>query len=818
MQRFTDTIIHFPKFLLLLIVSVTAVAGYYGATQFSINANIENLVKQQGPWHDNLNTVNAMFPETSNVQVVVSSKDIEQAKRATKKLTHAFEQQPLFSHVFAPSTLPWFERNALGFVSDSEFQGMKDNLALLLPSIVASRDKQSLSAYLGALNTQLSSSEFNEQQIQVLIKPLLESLSYQDVNWHSLLLPQATVPNGYVISLNAVPDLRQSEPNKYIMMTVREVISSVGMSADVMVRVTGQTALDFDEIQDANDSIALAGLISLVSLVVILAVGIRSLRIIIASYLAVVVGLIWTLAAGLAVVGAFNTISIVFMVIFIGLGVDFAIHLSLHIYEQRLKGHNNQDSLVQSIQHCISPLSLCALSSAIAFLSFYPTAYIGLGELGVISAIGMVLGLLATFLVIPLFFQFFGYPKVRRDRAKRSKLALKLSEYIQAKHKKIILLTLGGVIVTTYASMQVQFDFSTLILKNKNSESVETMQWLQDHKLGSSYQLLAVAKDEQQAQMWQQQLLKQPEVASVISASSFLPTHLSERALQLQQLFDAQHQQQHSKIKPMTWKAFSEKYAQLLPVSIEANNLDEQALKQHLKTNIESLLSLAAIGNNSVVTVDELPIKIRENYINEQGQWLVSVMPAGDMRDVSTVNAFIEAVQSIAPQATGRALAEQQVGKTVIKAFYIAIGLSVISITIILLLSVSYKRDVLFIFIPLLLTTSTTLAISHWLGQSLNMANIIVIPLIFGLGVDNGIHIVKRFRHEQTITRFFSSSTPKATLISCLTSIATFGSLILAEHQGMHSIGVLLTIALSAILCFSLLILPAFLHRFEPSR
>jgi predicted RND superfamily exporter protein len=87
-----------------------------------------------------------------------------------------------------------------------------------------------------------------------------------------------------------------------------------------------------------------------------------------------------------------------------------------------------------------------------------------------------------------------------------------------------------------------------------------------------------------------------------------------------------------------------------------------------------------------------------------------------------------------------------------------------------------------------------------------------VIPLIFGLGVDNGIHIVKRFRAVRNLTAFFRTSTPKASLVSCLTTLATFGALIVADHQGMHSIGLVLTIALSCILVFSLTLLPLLLE------
>ncbi|MPW35619.1 MMPL family transporter [Vibrio sp. B1Z05] len=820
MQRFTTLIIRFPKLLLLLLVSVTMAAAFYGVKHFSINADLSELVVQKGPWRDNLDEVEAKFPDTGNIVVVVSSKDDRQAKMATQRLFHAFKSDKQFTDVLALSTLPWFEHYAVGFLNKTEFAAFQDKVSLLMPDATALMKTQHLSGYLAALDSALSEPK-SEQELSTLLQPIIQASNDKDVDWRGLLFANIAPKNGYVITLNALFDAQQADSNKLTMSAVRNVISSVGMPADVMVRVTGQTALDFDEVQDANSSVKLAGVVSLIALILILAVGIRSLRIIAASYLAVLVGLIWTFSAGLLLVGAFNTISIVFMVIFIGLGVDFAVHLSLHIYEQRLKGHDNDQSLLFSIQHSIYPLGLCALSSAIGFLSFYPTAYAGLGELGIISAAGMILGLLATFLVIPLFFQFFGYPEVKRSHTKRSKAFMNLGQWIITYHRRIIKLTFVGACITVFGAMQFKFDFSTLVLKNKNSESVETLQWLQDHKLSSNYQLFAVAKDKQQARQWQQQLANKPEVATTVSALSYLPNDFSNRVAQLQKIADLPS---IGHAQAMSWNAFFDKHADLLVkngINItrgDITNASILALKRHLTAELQPLSTLLTQGGQvTEPRVAMLPDDIRSKYVSDDGEWLVSVLPSGNMRDVTAVNAFVSAVQQVAPLATGRAVAEQNVGDIVVKAFYIAIGISIVSITFILFLTVEHKRDIIFIFIPLLLTTSTTLAIAHWFGQSLNMANIIVIPLIFGLGVDNGIHIVKRFRHEQTITRFFAASTPKATLISCLTTIATFGALTLSDHQGMHSIGVLLSIALSAILCFSLLILPAFLHRFEPN-
>jgi predicted RND superfamily exporter protein len=521
--------------------------------------------------------------------------------------------------------------------------------------------------------------------------------------------------------------------------------------------------------------------------------------------LTVLVGLAWTFAAGLAVIGHYNTISIVFMVMFIGLAVDFSIHLCLHIQELRLKGESDSLAMRDAISHSVRPLSLCALSSALGFLSFYPTAYTGLGELGVVSALGMVLGLTATFIIIPLFFTLFGYPKVRhqRDTHRFAWFGEQLMRFKGTVFSLAIVLT----VVMGYGATQFKFDFSTLVLKNPQSESVLALNQLQQEGLGSSYQLFAIAKNQQQAEQWQASLIKQPSVASVRVVSDFLPKDLEKRTGQLQALFT-----QSDIATPMSYSEFVEmaktqrwQDSERLP-----DTIDSASVSEHLFAGLS--ISLNTLMQVEPVTIESLPTDLSERYISQLGEWLVVISPSEDMTNVDALEQFITESKQIAPNATGRAVAEKEVGSIIVNAFQAAIMMSVFGIALILIWSVEKKRDVLLIFIPLTLASLSTLGLMHWLGLSMNMANIIVIPLIFGLGVDNGIHIVKRFRAVRSLTAFFRTSTPKASLVSCLTTLATFGALIVADHQGMHSIGLVLTIALSCILVFSLTLLPLLLE------
>ncbi|MEH6453978.1 MAG: MMPL family transporter, partial [Psychromonas sp.] len=796
--------------LLLITLSVQ-----FSINNFKINADLTGLVEQTGQWRTNLDQVNAAFPDQSNLLVVITSPNMNQTQLAVEKLQSTFSTASLFTDVFATSSLPFIKQQMLGFMTKAEFNHFEQQFQRYIPDIIASQNQ--LPQYLASLAANLKQASSEEEQL-LLVAPLKQLIETGEVNWPALLQPDDQSPSVQVISLMAKPQLDTKEPNKLIMETVQALITEANLPTSVKVRLTGQTALDYDEIVDANDSVGIAGAVSLFSLMIILTIGIKSARIIMASYISVMIGLIFTIALGLAIVGSFNTISIVFLVIFIGLGVDFAIHLSLHIYEQRVKGYDNQQSLIKSLQHSITPLGLCAISSAIGFMSFYPTAYKGLGELGVISAVGMFVGLVVTFVVIPLFFQFFGYPSIKKHDLKPNNISNKLANVLAKNAIKTVLFCVFLGITSSFIASQFRFDFSTLVLKNKASESVQTLEYLQQQKLGSSYQLLAVADSQQQALNWQQSLSQLPEVATSLSANDLIAKSLKIRQQQLQQLIMTKTQ---TSLPPLsiedllTWGVQVKLAPRVIAVLTALENIPTLLIEDGLFAPVQQQLAVFEEAGSTTFSLASMPNELRKRFITENNEWLVSITPAGDMRNVTELDNFIQAVQNIAPLATGRAVAEQEVGKTIIRAFYQAIITAIIGIIIVLFFAIKRKLDIILIFVPLLLTATVTIAIAHSFGQSLNMANIIVIPLIFGLGVDNGIHIVQRFRKEKSIKRFFASSTPKATLFSCLTTIATFAALMLADHQGMYSIGFLLTIALTLILLFSLLVLPALLHLFS---
>ncbi|MEM9685121.1 MAG: MMPL family transporter, partial [Pseudomonadota bacterium] len=216
------------------------------------------------------------------------------------------------------------------------------------------------------------------------------------------------------------------------------------------------------------------------------------------------------------------------------------------------------------------------------------------------------------------------------------------------------------------------------------------------------------------------------------------------------------------------------------------------------------------------ITFQNLPKSLVEREVSADGRYRVYILPKADLRDNDALRAFVTQVLSVAPAATGGPVVELLSGDAVVGAFVESSLIAFAVIALMLLILLRSLRDMLMILVTVLLAGAFTLAIVVASGLSFNFANIIVVPLLLGLGVASAIHLVVRARREAGVI-LLNTSTPRAILFSALTTLASFGSLAVTNHQGTASMGIVLVIALSMTLLCSLIFLPAMIDLFRNS-
>ena len=187
------------------------------------------------------------------------------------------------------------------------------------------------------------------------------------------------------------------------------------------------------------------------------------------------------------------------------------------------------------------------------------------------------------------------------------------------------------------------------------------------------------------------------------------------------------------------------------------------------------------------------------------------VFPAGDLEQPGALERFVDQVRTLAPDATGSAVSLVEWRRATVSSFRDALGLALILISLLLWLRWRRLGDTLLVLLPLGLAAVCTAATTVAVGMPFNFINVVVIPLLLGIGVDSGIHLVERQR-EGDRESLLESSTARAVYYSSLTTVGSFGTLALSSHRGLASMGLLLVIGLLYALAANLVVLPALIE------
>jgi uncharacterized protein len=248
-----------------------------------------------------------------------------------------------------------------------------------------------------------------------------------------------------------------------------------------------------------------------------------------------------------------------------------------------------------------------------------------------------------------------------------------------------------------------------------------------------------------------------------------------------------------------------------LPQDVQQLRLDalEESLVAALPERLAILRSSLQAGT---VTRDLLPPTLVERWVSRDGLHRIQVFPREQLSDPEALLRFVSEVRTVAPAATDTPVVILEAGLAVVQAFQQAFLLAFIVITGILLALLRRVRDSILVLIPLLLAGLLTGAALVLFGLPFNFANIIALPLLLGIGVDNGIHMVQRARLAAPRDGgLLGTSTARAVIYSALTTIASFGTLAFSSHLGMASMGQLLALGIFLTLLCTLIVLPALL-------
>ena len=837
----------------LIILTWLLLAGasvWLAATRLGINTSTTDLIADEVPYRQDNMALRHAFPVLDDVLVVViDAPTPEQADGAAAALIDRLAPRTdLFEWVEAPAADPFFRRNGLLYMNRDQLTDLADQMATAQPLLISLSADPSLGGLFDILIGAMEASGEMPPPAQFVgfldgitaeIEALLADQPGQ-LSWRRLMVGD-TGPLGdgrrTVLARPRIDAPAQAVVRDGITV-VRRVVDNLRLeSQGITVRLTGQPALSRAELETVSRGAVMAGVLSLALVTGLLVIGLHTVRLILAVLSTLLIGLMVTAGVATLTVGSLNLISVAFAVLFVGLAVDFGIHLALR-YQEALS-HRPKSALATAVCGVGPALGLASLCAALGFLSFVPTAYSGLAELGVISAGGMAVALIANVTLMPALLRVLG-PMPARRPVRSGDLYVAFME----RHRGAILLIaalLGG--GAAAVAPLVQFDVNPLNLQDPNVEAVATYRELAGDPRMSPYTVQVLTPDMGQAEAVEGRLQSLEEVDAVMSISSFLPGDQDTKleiidgmALFLTPLLLPLPPEDPSSTGVRDLRAA---IADLPPGSSDmrsaADRLEAALAAFQLRfgdtSQGQDVLSRRLVGGlpgwlddlalamqpSPVRGIQDLPETLRHRWIGTDGQIRVEASPSMDVSDSADMRAFAQAALAVQDHATGTPVVLTLASDTVVTAFWEATGLTVLAIVAVLIVVLRRWDDILLTLTPLLLATVWTLAAAVLLGLSFNLANVIVLPLLFGLGVASSIHLVSR-RRQHRGARITEGSTPRAVLFSALTTVASFGSLAVSPHRGMSSMGVLLTIAILSVLLATLAVLPCLMAALDARR
>lgn len=638
---------------------------------------------------------------------------------------------------------------------------------------------------------------------------------------------------------------RFKRPVQQIRADVRELQKDY---PEVEVGITGKAVLESDEMAAAQRDMTIATLISLLGVAFLFVVFFRGVVRPALAVTTLIIGLSWSLGFLTLTIGHLNILTIVFMPMLIGLGIDFPIHFIARYEEERAGGRDTRRALERTFSGTGMGILAAALTTAFAFSTLLLTGFKGLMELGFISGSGLLLAVLATFTALPALLVFHerqrtvGVPTQGRLRAgARVGYLEPLYRYPWATLAASALL----VGVSLLALGRVRSDFNLLHLQSEGTESVIWEQKIFESTKRSVLFGEIAAGSLEEVKRKVAALKSLPSVAEVESIASVIPEDqerklrlikelrplLADISLQRVKADSVDFAALRSVLEGIKFKMVEDSGAP--PEMREVRRLIERFLEttgRMSETDVRQALSgfqeelgrdleekLAILKGNlqaEPMTIADLPPELRTRYVGKTGKYRLFVFPSEDVWEFHPLARFVADLTSVDPDALGAPVTNFAYLRATKEGYEKAGLYAFLGVAFLALLTFRAVVPTLLALVPLAVGAVWTLGLMALLQVPFNVANLLFLPLIAGIGIGNGIHVVHRFRESKHVAGEpspLARSTGKAIALSSLTTMVGFGSLMISNHRGIHSLGLVITLGVGSVLAASVTVLPGLL-------
>ncbi len=848
--------------------------AWFAWTHLRVDADTGNLVSDQLPWRQAHAALEETFPHLlEDMQIVIDARTPEIAAEAQRLLTQDLEARAdVFSFVYAAGGDDFFRRHGLLFSSTDELEDLRARMLDFGATWLALEKEPTLRG----LVTEVDRMASEEAATEPGVAPILLALGgafYSSRNGNFFAFPWTDLMQGrrstaadlrrFVLA-KPVLDYSTSRPAAAAMQAVRESAARLDMDhRAVRVRITGSEAFEHESIDAGLSDVPRLLVGALILVAIILLAGLRSVRLLVASLLVLFAGLAGTGAFAAAAVGSLNMISVAFAILYVGLGIDYAIHFCLNYREARGEAGSHIEALRLTAERAGVALFFSAVTTALCFYAFMVTDFTGVADLGKIGGTGMLISFVATVGLLPALLSLrpFRLPQPDPDAIRstagrslpRSGPLGWLDHAVTRGRRPILVAALLLAVGSAVLVPRVRFDQDVINMSDPDSESVVTLRELLGDPNTAVRAVSLMESDSASAAAVAARLEGIDGVRGTLTLSAFVPSDQAAKLEVIRSLAgdlgtppesspeggarlefrdgEAAFEDRMASVERLRETA-SRLYlegdsatsaaARQLLYLIDAWRSSLRAWPPGTRASIAAGLEESLVGtlpwvqagfrqalDADPVTRSELPSSLRQRWVAEDGVERVQVLPAVRLDTPRKLRDFVEAIQAEEAAITGMPVENVELGKVTVRAFRQAFGLALLATAVTLLLLLGDPRSSAIVLTSLVLATLLTGAAAVLWDIPFNISNIITLPLLLGIGVDAGIHMVHRRQRSRPGERLLDTATGRAILYSALTTMAGFGNLTLANHRAISGMGALLMVGMTSVLICTLIVLPA---------
>lgn len=833
-----------PRITLAVAFLLFAASLFVGATQLKLKMDWTYLFSESDPVVADFEQARASFPYPGDIAVLVDHGEELQREAFLELLAKKLAERPeVFHHVFYKLDIREISTRALYFLEPALLKRLEEVLESLsqdrLPRVVS--DDQLLEFQLKLLDdlktSLLTRGRFDYQHLWEIMTSEGPGKKYLD----RLLQGQSefylTLANGdlHVLLLKSGTRNAPLSSKGSTVVELRKLLEELtGLQYGLRVRVTGLPVMLYDEKKTCTEDSVRSAQLSIAIIVVVFGVGFGGLFRPLMAVAALLVGLGWTLAYAALTVGHLNFITVSMVTMLMGLGIDFGIHLLFRFEEEFGSGAEPAEALRATLAGTGVDIFVGAAATAAAFLALTQAEFRGISDLGVIASGGVLLCFLSTVTVLPAFLAL--APGQRNERLAHSVWLEWLEGQLLQRAKFITLVGALLIPVALVGASRVGFSYNLLDVQAQELASVQT-----EREMIADYQTTVltgacVVENTAEARKVAARLGKLPSVAQVTTLATLLPENSPEKQALIERIVKLAKELPEPEGVPL------ERAGDLLALRRKMKEMEQNSksilLVPEVREAVEEIKAITSdmqpgpiqdglgqfqdkvIGDArvlqrllksqkaEVLTVEDLPDEMVLRSVSPEGKHLLNVLPAKNIWQRENLEQFLAETADKDHPLVGHPVVQGHILDAFHRAFKVTPWYTLLGVMGVLFVYLRRPLPLLLSLMPTAVGVLVIFATMGFVGMEFNVVNFVALPISVGIGAVYGVHAFHRMRElgDETV---LSSSTGPALILSGITTIAGFASLMTAHHRGLASLGFVISVGVAANFVVSLVFLPA---------